>query len=156
MARPDQITIAPRKKVTRTDAGYEGHWRDRSFDGRCYGWKKRSRRTKAEYLRVIQYRYPTQAPEPMKYSGPEVVLFKNDRKERDTQPDYTGTWTTEEGAEFFASAWLNKSKSTGKRFLSIKMGNRKQNQTERDQAGASGNGTREPRPGDYSDDEIPF
>lgn len=48
-----------------------------------------------------------------------AVLFPNDRKQRDQQPDYTGKgeW---QGSQFELSAWVNTSKS-GKRYLSIKL-----------------------------------
>jgi hypothetical protein len=32
-------------------------------------------------------------------------LFKNDRKEKDTQPDYTGTLNVD-GTEYYLDAWL--------------------------------------------------
>lgn len=44
------------------------------------------------------------------------ILFKNDRKETDNHPDYTGAMTVD-GVEFRISAWV-KQGSTGK-FLSL-------------------------------------
>jgi hypothetical protein len=44
-------------------------------------------------------------------------LFRNDRKEKDTQPDYTGTGMYG-GQEIRISAWLKTSKA-GKKFLSL-------------------------------------
>lgn len=46
------------------------------------------------------------------------ALFKNDRKERPNQPDYTGGWTDSEGREYRLSAWIKESK-TGKKFFSL-------------------------------------
>lgn len=46
------------------------------------------------------------------------VLFKNDRKETERHPDYTGTWTDDNGIEHWFSAWVKESKS-GTKFLSV-------------------------------------
>ena len=45
------------------------------------------------------------------------ALFKNDRKEKETQPDYKGDITVD-GQKFWLSAWLKKSKN-GKTFMSL-------------------------------------
>lgn len=46
------------------------------------------------------------------------VLFKNDRKEKETHPDYKGNYTDANGAEFWLSAWLKKDKN-GNTFMSL-------------------------------------
>jgi len=46
-------------------------------------------------------------------------LFENDKKEKDSQPDYTGKYYDSNGKEFFISAWLNEAKN-GKTYLSGK------------------------------------
>ncbi len=47
------------------------------------------------------------------------VLFKNNRREKDTHPEYTGTINVD-GKEFYLSAWVKDGKS-GKFFsLSVK------------------------------------
>lgn len=46
------------------------------------------------------------------------ALFLNDRKQKDTQPDWTGTWKDESGKEFFLSAWEKTSKN-GNKFFSL-------------------------------------
>jgi hypothetical protein len=46
------------------------------------------------------------------------VLFKNDRKEKETHPDYKGSYTDGNGAEFWLSAWLKKDKN-GNTFMSL-------------------------------------
>ena len=46
------------------------------------------------------------------------VLFKNDKKETDAHPDYTGNATVR-GEELRLAAWVNKSK-TGRSYMSVK------------------------------------
>lgn len=46
------------------------------------------------------------------------VLFKNDRKEKPTHPDYTGSWTDAQGNDHWLSAWIKEGKS-GKKFISL-------------------------------------
>jgi hypothetical protein len=46
------------------------------------------------------------------------VLFKNDRKEKETHPDYKGSYTDASGSEFWLSAWLKKDKN-GNTFMSL-------------------------------------
>lgn len=48
------------------------------------------------------------------------ILFKNDRKEKDTHPDYTGKITIN-GVEHFLSAWIKDGKS-GSKFMSLSIG----------------------------------
>mgnify|MGYP001389444515 CR=1 FL=1 len=45
------------------------------------------------------------------------ALFKNDRKERDTHPDYRGSGNVA-GEEFWLSGWLKKDRN-GKSFMSL-------------------------------------
>lgn len=45
------------------------------------------------------------------------ALFVNDRKERDTQPDRTGSLNVD-GVEYFIDGWLKESRD-GKKFLSL-------------------------------------
>lgn len=45
------------------------------------------------------------------------VLFRNDKKERDTHADYTGEANID-GQEFYANAWIRESKK-GVKFFSI-------------------------------------
>jgi hypothetical protein len=46
------------------------------------------------------------------------VLFKNDRKEGDRDPDYTGQINVA-GAGFWLSAWINTAEKTGRKFMSL-------------------------------------
>jgi uncharacterized protein (DUF736 family) len=44
-------------------------------------------------------------------------LFRNDRKDKDSQPDYNGTCQIE-GVEYYMNAWVKESKS-GKKYFSF-------------------------------------
>jgi uncharacterized protein (DUF736 family) len=46
------------------------------------------------------------------------ALFKNDRKESETHPDYKGSCEIN-GTEYWISSWLNES-AKGKKYLSLK------------------------------------
>jgi hypothetical protein len=46
------------------------------------------------------------------------VLFRNDKKEKDTQPDMTGKINVD-GVEFRVAGWTREAKSSGKKFLSL-------------------------------------
>ena len=73
------------------------------------------------------------------------VLFRNDRKETERHPDYTGSWTDANGVEHWFSAWLKDSKS-GTKFMSLSA------RPKNDQPA--------PQPRDYAeevkDDDVPF
>ena len=72
------------------------------------------------------------------------ALFKNDRKEKETQPDYRGDINVN-GSEMWISAWLKTSKD-GKTYMSLSV------QPKEVQAS-----TTEPQPAvDALDDSIPF
>ena len=47
------------------------------------------------------------------------ALFVNDRKEKDTHPDYRGSIETEDGQEYWASAWIKEPRGGGKKYISI-------------------------------------
>jgi uncharacterized protein (DUF736 family) len=44
-------------------------------------------------------------------------LFRNDRKDKDSQPDYNGTCQIE-GVEYYMNAWVKESKA-GKKYFSF-------------------------------------
>ena len=73
------------------------------------------------------------------------ALFRNDRKETDKQPDYTGEARIE-GVEYRLSAWLNESKN-GKKYMGLRL-------TAKDDMPGQQAPTAEP-PQDF-DAEIPF
>lgn len=89
-------------------------------------------------------------------------LFRNDRKEKDTHPDYRGDGMTLDGQPAWISAWLKE--SNGKKFFSISL--QLKEQAGGRSSGGSGGGSREPVAGrgrDRSesweaelDDSIPF
>lgn len=94
------------------------------------------------------------------------ALFKNDKKEKDSHPDYKGSLDCE-GTEYWLSAWIKESKN-GQKYLSIAMTEKDSGQTRRQQKTAqrssqkqSGGGRREKeqayRNNDSDfDDDIPF
>jgi hypothetical protein len=80
------------------------------------------------------------------------VLFKNDRKTKDTQPGYTGSLNVD-GVEYFLDAWLKDGKS-GKFFsVSVK---RKDKQEAPQQSRAPAPAPRPSSGFDDMPDDIPF
>lgn len=79
------------------------------------------------------------------------VLFKNDRKEKDTHPDYKGSVNIA-GVEHWLSAWI-KDGQKGK-FMSLAVGEPKQKQAAKAES-YGGNPNLPPTQPDL-DDEIPF
>jgi uncharacterized protein (DUF736 family) len=46
------------------------------------------------------------------------AIFKNDDKKKDTHPDYKGSLNVD-GVDLWVSGWIQTSKKTGKKFLSL-------------------------------------
>jgi hypothetical protein len=78
------------------------------------------------------------------------VLFKNDRKEKETHPDYKGSYTDANGSEFWLSAWLKKDKN-GNVFMSLST-------TAKDEAHNKGmqQARKAVQPSDDFSNDIPF
>lgn len=47
------------------------------------------------------------------------VLFRNDKRETEKHPEYTGKITIE-GVEYYLSAWVNESARTGQKYFTLK------------------------------------
>lgn len=56
------------------------------------------------------------------------VLFRNKNKSKPTSPDFSGTFTDDDGREYFFDAWSKEPKGGGEKFLSGKRGNLKTKQ----------------------------
>lgn len=90
------------------------------------------------------------------------ALFKNDRKETENHPDYTGKINVG-GTDRYLSAWLKTSKS-GQKFMSISLGrdveqkpqqNNQQNSQQNNQQGQQGQQQNNMAP-DLMSEDIPF
>ncbi len=75
-------------------------------------------------------------------------LFRNDRKETDTQPEYKGS-TLIDGTDFWLDAWINES-STGVKYMSLRF----KPKEVRNPTGAQGAPIAQ-QPADL-DDDVPF
>ncbi len=73
------------------------------------------------------------------------ILFKNDRKQTEKHPDYTGSITIN-GIEHWLSAWIKKGQKGS--FMSLSIGDVKEKQAQKPQE------RQQPEP-DF-DDQIPF
>jgi hypothetical protein len=72
------------------------------------------------------------------------TLGKNERKEKDSHPDYKGKLNVD-GVDYWLSGWLKENKSTGEKFFSLSV-KAKQEKTE----------TADPVLKNDLEDEIPF
>lgn len=80
------------------------------------------------------------------------LLAKNERKEKDTHPDLSGTINVE-GREYWLSAWRKTGKSgklEGKTFFSLSV------KPKEEQGSRSTPSTSAPASDDFADDDIPF
>lgn len=83
------------------------------------------------------------------------ALFKNDRKEKETQPDYKGSLNVG-GVDYWISSWLSTSKA-GAKYMSLAVNPKeeKQEPTVAARAAASGNAATVAVDADF-DDDVPF
>lgn len=79
-------------------------------------------------------------------------LFPNDKKTKDTQPDWKGSIKLPNGEEFWFDAWNKPPKEGRAGFISGKIGNPKQVQSQVPQYGAA----YAPAQTATSDDDVPF
>lgn len=77
------------------------------------------------------------------------TLFRNSRKTADTHADFNGTFTDEEGNEYWMNAWAKAPKAGGEKFLS---GNIKI-KTPKSEAAPRGAAPARAKP---LDDDLPF
>ena len=80
-------------------------------------------------------------------------LFKNDRKESDTHPDYKGTALLS-GVEHWMDAWINTTKD-GSKYMSLKFKPKEDRNSNPGVQSTYGSGNRLPEPMPL-DDEVPF
>ena len=69
------------------------------------------------------------------------VLFKNTKKHTEKHPDYTGSWTDENGVEHWLSAWISTSKS-GSTYMRLSAKKKER--------------VPEEQPKDFADSDVPF
>lgn len=79
------------------------------------------------------------------------VLFKNETKTKDTQPDYTGVCVVD-GKEKRLACWI-KTSSTGKKYMSVAFSESKKQ--EKQKVDVFPDKDVEPYD-DFGDDEVPF
>jgi len=82
-------------------------------------------------------------------SKDEGVLFKNDRKQSPSHPDYSGSWTDADGVEYWLNAWINES-AGGKKYIKLKLGSAK------DEKKAPSNPAAKPAVEIDESDDLPF
>lgn len=82
------------------------------------------------------------------------VLFKNDKKEKDTHPDYKGSAEVE-GKKYWLAAWINTSKDDVK-YMSLKFEAQDEERESRKPEPAKAATTTRKSNVDGLDDDIPF
>ena len=75
------------------------------------------------------------------------AMFKNEKKESDKHPDYTGTYYNENGVKMSSAMWINESKN-GLKYFSI-VNSEWREKTEKTEEPAAAQTT-------ATDDDLPF
>lgn len=83
------------------------------------------------------------------------ALFRNERKERENHPDYTGKAMIE-GVEYWVSAWVKETRDGKKYFSMAYKPKDEQGTTARSAPGAQRRGPSNPRDSRWDDGEPPF
>jgi hypothetical protein len=82
------------------------------------------------------------------------VLFVNDRKANDRQPDYKGKIQLD-GIEYELAGWLRTSKA-GNQFISVSLGDKVDRGNPKQYGGVNGSAAVTPPQSDVAVDDIPF
>lgn len=82
------------------------------------------------------------------------ILSKNDRREKDTHPEYTGTINVD-GVDYWLSAWVKERKDGSGKFFSLSVRPKEQRQPSPRQQAPEQRNPKGVAP-DFDDSDIPF
>jgi hypothetical protein len=84
------------------------------------------------------------------------ALFKNDRKEQEKHPDYTGSAVVD-GIEYYLSAWIKEPSGKAKnKWMSIAFTRKDQKHAVNSPSSVKGSGAKLNEPPPVGEDDIPF
>lgn len=83
-------------------------------------------------------------------------LRKNPRKEKDSHPDLSGTWTDTDGVKYWLSAWRNVDPKTGDVWFGLKLGKPVEQRTNPNAPAVSAHSKAKGNGFQPQDDDIPF
>lgn len=81
------------------------------------------------------------------------VLFKNEDKRDDRDPDYRGNLTLQDGTECWLDAWLQTAKKDGRKFMALRY---KPKMAREHKGGSANPPAQTAKHGDFEDGEAPF